>query len=507
MHVDYQLESPLENNQLLQEMSTLYSNHYGYWGATSGKKGERIKLSAIKLQEWTKIEHTFIATARIEKQLIGYAIAVKNSKNKTNVKDLIACVTQLVVHEQYRKQGIGKKLLFSFWGFSNNYAWGIMSSNPYAIRALEKATYRRVDPKCIKKKKVALVKFGINNISYFNKQTELVVTPQNSKVNTQFPSDISNIKTKLENVIVKDIPWLLGDLEEGWEWFAFTFQAQDKVLLTQKEIQDMLSISEEIANKAYSRMPIEEKNHPWARYTPKEIDFIERVCHITVNSKIADFGCGMGRHTLELLNRGYDVIGIDYSTTLLEKAKQKIDKDIFVYADCRTVHLNKRFDSIICLYDVIGSFIDNNENIKILNNIALHLSEGGYALISVMNFELTESQAKYTFDIENEPNKLLELSASNTMEQTGDIFNPDYYMIDTQTKIVYRREQFSGGSELPQELIVRDLRYRKSEIEEMCEEIGLKVIWSRYVQAGNWDIELNSTNPKAKEILVLCQKK
>jgi len=92
------------------------------------------------------------------------------------------------------------------------------------------------------------------------------------------------------------------------------------------------------------------------------------------------------------------------------------------------------------------------------------------------------------------------------MQKTGDIFNPDYYMIDKDTNIVYRREQFNVKNQLPQELIVRDYRYTKIDIEQMCKKAGLKVIFSRYIQAGKWEVELEATDKKAKEILLLCKK-
>ena len=46
----------------------------------------------------------------------------------------------------------------------------------------------------------------------------------------------------------------------------------------------------------------------------------------------------------------------------------------------------------------------------------------------------------------------------------------------------------------------------KQEIEKMCENVGFSVIMSRYVQSGKWDIALDATNEKAKEILLLCRK-
>ena len=506
INIEYQIENTMETQDLLNEMSNLYSNHYGFWGETGPKPGDRIQLSAKKLYLWIQNQDSYIATARKDNKLIGYSIAIKKSKNKTNNKYIISWVTQLVVHEDFRQQGIGKTLLFSFWGFSNDYAWGIMSSNPYAIRALEKATYRRVNPSSMKKKEQSIIKFGIENVSYLDDKTEFIVTSKNCKVNTKFPSDLSKVHEKLFNVTKDDIPWLLGTIEEGWEWFAFTFNEQEKVLLTLSEIEEMLSVSEDIAHKAYSRMLIEDKSHHWAKHTETEVDFIEKVCKLSKGDKVADFGCGIGRHTIELTNRGYGAIGIDFSEALLEKAKLNAEKEIFLHDDCRSVTLDDEFDAIICLYDVIGSFIDNDENIKILKNAASHLKSKGYMVISVMNYELTRSKVKHTFTLLNEPNKLLELSASKTMEQTGDIFNPEYYMIDTDTNIVYRREQFGQGGQLPQELIVRDLRYTQDQIEEMCKNVGLKVVLSRYVQAGRWETDLHPTDVKAKEILLVCEK-
>jgi hypothetical protein len=142
----------------------------------------------------------------------------------------------------------------------------------------------------------------------------------------------------------------------------------------------------------------------------------------------------------------------------------------------------------------------------ILENCARHLKPGGMLLISVMNFELTEHQAKHFFSLSEEPNKLANLRPSQTMETTGDVFNPDLYMIDRKTGVVYRKEQFAEGDELPAQLVIRDRRYRRAEIEGMCREAGLEMIWSRFVQAGHWDNALGAFDPRAKEILVLCKK-
>ncbi len=90
------------------------------------------------------------------------------------------------------------------------------------------------------------------------------------------------------------------------------------------------------------------------------------------------------------------------------------------------------------------------------------------------------------------------------METTGEVFDPEHYLIDRDTRIVYRKEQFEAGSSLPQELLVRDRRYTSDDIELLCRRSGLDVVWCRFVKSGAWDQSLPADD--AKEILVLCRK-
>ena len=47
--------------------------------------------------------------------------------------------------------------------------------------------------------------------------------------------------------------------------------------------------------------------------TAGECDFIELELNHNKSLKILDVGCGTGRHSIELTNRGYAVTGIDFS--------------------------------------------------------------------------------------------------------------------------------------------------------------------------------------------------
>jgi hypothetical protein len=60
----------------------------------------------------------------------------------------------------------------------------------------------------------------------------------------------------LSDVTKPHIPWQLGTIEEGWEWFAFTFHDQVEIDLAPEEIETMLKSSDQVAKLAYSRMLI-----------------------------------------------------------------------------------------------------------------------------------------------------------------------------------------------------------------------------------------------------------
>jgi len=490
--------------ELLHECSVLYSNHYGIWSNESEfNKGKNIKLSDDRLRDWCNHPEASIYTARDGEELIGYAIAVRV---KVKGYGIISWVTQLVVHKNYRNRKIARNLLFSIWGLTDDFAWGIVSANPYAIRALEKATRRRCVPYRIKKNVRKMISIGIDEVPYIDSNTQYIVSDNISVINTNFFVDHSNVKEMMNLVTDEFTPWLLGMVEEGWEWFAFTFNDQEQMGLSKNEIEEMLNASDDVTRKAYERMDFSE-SQSWMNNTINEAKFIIEKSQAKKGDVLFDFGCGVGRHSIEFSKFGLDVTAVDYIESNIEKAKVSItDKSVeFIVDDCRYADIGKA-DIVTCLYDVIGSFADNKENILILENIYKNLKHGGKAFISVMNYNMTKNIATQFFSLEENPENLLKLKASTIMETTGNIFNPDYFMIDERTQIVYRREQFKLGNRMPTELLVRDKRFTKDEIIKLCENIGFKVEFAKCVNAKHWDIDLDEFDKRAKEILIMCFK-
>ena len=494
----------LVGSELLDELADLYAAHYGIWGAGSPKRFQRIRLSAGRIQELLARPDSRLAYALLDGRVVGYAIAVQP---KVAGMGVISWVTQLVVHSDHRRRDVGKRLLFSIWEVSDHFGWGLVTANPYAVRALEKATRRRCDPYRIARNHKRLLRLGSTCMPYVKVSTECVVDDGNSRLNTEFLIDHSELAFMLEDVVKPEVPWTLGLIPEGWEWLAFTFNDQPEIGLSEAEIETMLRTSDAVAKHAYMRMRLS-ASHRWSQHTPAEVALIIRECQLTAGSTVLDIGCGSGRHLMELAKNGIFGAGVDYLPEAIEArtaAAQDEPRAEFQVGDARDLDLGRTFDAVLCLYDVIGSYADDNENVRIINSIRRHLRRGGKALMSVMNFDLTYRRARHFFTLRKEPNRLLQLPASATMETSGNVFNPDYYMIDEMTEIVYRKEQFTRGTDLPAQLLVRDRRYRRRDIEAMCMVAGLDVVWSRYVRAGQWDVELNAEDDNAKEILLLCR--
>jgi len=115
-----------------------------------------------------------------------------------------------------------------------------------------------------------------------------------------------------------------------------------------------------------------------------EVNFIEEVFEKYAEKKpksILDIGCGTGGHIIPLAKRGYVLVGIDASPTMLRFAREKVDKlNLSVELcerDIRDFDLKRKFDSCLCMFAVLNYVTTNEGLLQSLRNIRSHLKDGG----------------------------------------------------------------------------------------------------------------------------------
>ena len=96
---------------------------------------------------------------------------------------------------------------------------------------------------------------------------------------------------------------------------------------------------------------------------------------------ILDLACGTGSLTLELAKRGYDMIGIDISPEMLNRAVEKTGlsnvSPLWVCQDMRSFELYGTVDAIVCTMDSLNYILDLDDMREVFRLAGNYLNPGG----------------------------------------------------------------------------------------------------------------------------------
>lgn len=135
--------------------SRLFSENYGIWSQAADEKlrGKRVKLSPDRLREMFVSRPNRHVTMMFDgDSLVGHVFYIRADSPWSHSRK-ITFVQQLVLDKKYRGRRFGLKMLQSVFGLSSDDAWGLYTSNPLTIRALEDATFRRISINGIQRKR------------------------------------------------------------------------------------------------------------------------------------------------------------------------------------------------------------------------------------------------------------------------------------------------------------------------------------------------------------------
>lgn len=225
----------------------------------------------------------------------------------------------------------------------------------------------------------------------------------------------------------------------------------------------------------------------------KWADYVEEIFKLNGLSPelVVDLGCGTGNFTMELVQRGYDTIGIDISADMLSCAKDKSageGRDIlYLNQDMAHFELYGTVDAIVSLMDSVNYITSVNDLKSMLRLVRNYLNPGGLFIFDVN----TEYKLEYIlgnnvfYDIDDSASYIWKNSYSRKEKICE--FDLTFFVKEGQYYKKYDEVHYERA-------------YSTEELKALIREAGLEI-------AAVYD-ELKLSEPKAKSerIFFVCRK-
>ncbi len=205
---------------------------------------------------------------------------------------------------------------------------------------------------------------------------------------------------------------------------------------------------------------------PWADRTEVEVDRAIMMLRPKGSERVLDLACGIGRHSLELRRRGFEVVGVDISPELLKMAERSAAEEnldvTFMQADLRELDLRDEFDLVLSLNDgAVGYFETDEENLRTFEVIAQALRDGGGHLMQLPNVLHAEAHLPQKSWIVGE----------STLELSDHHWNAEDRYIEGSTVPIRFGEVFEKYEEIP----FRQRLYTVEELMEIYASAGMRL--------------------------------
>ncbi len=205
---------------------------------------------------------------------------------------------------------------------------------------------------------------------------------------------------------------------------------------------------------------------PWSDRTEAEVERALAMLRPGGGERVLDLACGVGRHSLELAKRGFDVVGVEISedlTRLAREGAREEDLDVeFVQADLRELDLSMDFDIVLSLNDgAVGYFESEAENLRTFEVVSNALRPGGRHLMQLPNVLHAEA---------NLPQKSW-IVGEHTLELSDHHWNAEARYIEGSTVPIAFGEVFERYEPIP----FRQRLYTTEELAEIYTGVGMEL--------------------------------
>ena len=138
---------------------------------------------------------------------------------------------------------------------------------------------------------------------------------------------------------------------------------------------------EEIVRRGYDKIA---KEYQASRHIFKNIEELEEFAsHMSKSAKILDVGCGAGVPVTKfLIEAGFDVMGVDFSESMLKLARRNVPEARFIKKDMTKLDFkDNSFDGLTAFYSIIH--VPREKHSSLFQSFHRILKPNGVMLVSV----------------------------------------------------------------------------------------------------------------------------
>jgi len=128
------------------------------------------------------------------------------------------------------------------------------------------------------------------------------------------------------------------------------------------------------------------------RQAEAQVDLLESLVDLRPGDPVLDVGCGGGRHSILLQERGLAVTGVDLAPELLDLARRRWDArhpgregPTWMNGDMRDLPCAGPFALAILLDETLGVFDDDADHLRTLSGVVDRLRPGGRVVLELFN--------------------------------------------------------------------------------------------------------------------------
>jgi SAM-dependent methyltransferase len=120
-------------------------------------------------------------------------------------------------------------------------------------------------------------------------------------------------------------------------------------------------------------------------YREEKLGFLERtlIARVPAGGRILDLCCGTGQMIPPLVQRGFELTGLDYSADMLRHARRNAPGTAFVQGDARSFRFAQRFDGVLCASASLNHMRSLGDLAQVFACVHESLAEGGVFVFDI----------------------------------------------------------------------------------------------------------------------------